>query len=86
MIDLYKSIVIVSHCLSPNYPFSLSHSAIINRWSQPVLHFGREKITLEDDINYLILKNGFVTYADIVSRIKISYEYITQTMKNILSY
>ena len=46
---------------------------------------GREKITLEDDIELFILKNGIVTYGDILSRIKISDEYITQAMKNLVS-
>jgi predicted transcriptional regulator len=45
---------------------------------------GREKITLEDDIELFILKNGIVTYAEIVSRIKVSDEYITQAVKNLM--
>jgi ribosomal protein L36 len=44
-----------------------------------------KKITLEDEIELFILKNGIVTYADIVSRIKASDEYITQAVKNLLS-
>jgi len=46
---------------------------------------GGEKITLEDDIELFILKNGIVTYADIVNRIKASNEYITQAMNNLVS-
>lgn len=46
---------------------------------------GREKITLEDDIELLILKNGLVTYAEIVSRMKASDEYVTQAVKNLMS-
>lgn len=57
----------------------------LKRGSQPVRHLGREKITLEDDIELFILKNGIVTYADIVSRIKASDEYITQAVKNLLN-
>jgi CRP-like cAMP-binding protein len=46
---------------------------------------GEDKITLENDIELFILKNGIVTYADIVSRLKISDEYTTQAMKNLVS-
>lgn len=46
---------------------------------------GREKITLEDDIELFILKNGTVTYAELVNRIKASDEYITQAVKNLLN-
>ena len=55
----------------------------IDDWNQ--IAFGREKITLEDDIELFILKNGLVTYADIISRIKASDEHITQAVKNLLN-
>jgi hypothetical protein len=47
-------------------------------------HPGSEKITLEDNIELFVLKNGSVTYAEIVSYTKASEEYITQAMKNLL--
>jgi predicted transcriptional regulator len=49
------------------------------------LHLGREKITLEDDIVLFILKNGIVTYTEIVSRTKVSDEYIDQAIKNLIN-
>jgi hypothetical protein len=49
------------------------------------LYLGREKITLENDIELFILKNGIVTYADVVSCIRASDEYITNALKNLLS-
>jgi len=56
-----------------------------NRVFQTIRRSGREKITLEDEIELFILKNGIVTYADIVSCVKASDEYITQAVKNLLN-
>ena len=44
-----------------------------------------KKITLEDEIELFILKNGIVTYADILNCVKASDEYITQAVKNLIS-
>jgi len=42
-------------------------------------------MTLEDDIELFILKNGSVTYTDVVNHMKASDEYINKALNNLLS-
>jgi len=42
-------------------------------------------MTLEDDIELFILKNGIVTYTDVINHMKASDEYINQAVKNLLN-